>query len=95
MTLINENFLKLQQSYLFFETAKRVNEFQKENPEIDIIKMGIGDVTLPLPQSCIEAMEKALNEMGNADTFRGYGPAQGYEFLREKNSIFLTFRTGV
>lgn len=84
MAFVNENFLKLQKSYLFVEIAKRVEEFQKENPEIEIIKMGIGDVTLPLPQVCIDAMKKAVEELGDPATFRGYGPEQGYEFLREK-----------
>ena len=84
MAFVNENFLKLQKSYLFVEIAKRVEEFQKENPDIEIIKMGIGDVTLPLPQVCIDAMKKAVEELGDPATFRGYGPEQGYEFLREK-----------
>ncbi len=84
MAFVNENFLKLQKSYLFVEIAKRVEEFQKENPDTEIIRMGIGDVTLPLPQVCIHAMKKAVEEMGDPSTFRGYGPEQGYEFLREK-----------
>ena len=84
MAFVNENFLKLQKSYLFVEIAKRVEKFQKENPDIEIIKMGIGDVTLPLPQVCIDAMKKAVEELGDPATFRGYGPEQGYEFLREK-----------
>ena len=88
MAFVNENFLKLQKSYLFVEIAKRVEEFQKENPDIEIIKMGIGDVTLPLPQVCIDAMKKAVEEMGDPSTFRGYGPEQGYEFLREKIAKF-------
>lgn len=84
MIKINENFLKLQDSYLFSTIAKKVSEFQKENPDAKIIKLGIGDVTRPLTKSVITAMQKAVEEMGNSETFRGYGPEQGYEFLREK-----------
>lgn len=84
MIKINENFLKLQDSYLFSTIAKKVSEFQKENPDAKIIKLGIGDVTRPLAKSVITAMQKAVEEMGNRETFRGYGPEQGYEFLREK-----------
>ena len=86
MIKINENFLKLQDSYLFSTIAKKVSEFQNSNPEIKVIKLGIGDVTLPLPSSIVSAMEKAVLEMGEKDTFRGYGPEQGYEFLRKKIS---------
>ena len=88
MIKINENFLKLQDSYLFSTIAKKVNEFQKANPEVKVIKLGIGDVTLPLPSSIVSAMEKAVLEMGEKDTFRGYGPEQGYEFLRDKIAKF-------
>lgn len=84
MIKINENFLELQDSYLFSTIAKKVSEFQKENPDAKIIKLGIGDVTRPLTKSVITAMQKAVEEMGNSETFRGYGPEQGYEFLREK-----------
>ena len=80
MIKINENFEKIQASYLFSTVAKKVAEFQKNNPDAKIIKLGIGDVTRPLPKVCIEAM--AADEMGNAETFRGYGPEQGYDFLR-------------
>ncbi len=82
MIKINENFEKIQASYLFSTVAKKVAEFQKNNPDAKIIKLGIGDVTRPLPKVCIEAMKKAADEMGNAETFRGYGPEQGYDFLR-------------
>lgn len=82
MIKINENFEKIQASYLFSTVAKKVAEFQKNNPDAKIIKLGIGDVTRPLPKVCIEAMKKAADEMGNAATFRGYGPEQGYDFLR-------------
>ena len=78
---INENYLKLKSSYLFVEVARREAEFIKENPDADIIKMGIGDVTKPLVPAVVEAFSKAVDEMGDADTFMGYGPEQGYEFL--------------
>ncbi len=83
MIHINQNFLKLKASYLFSDIAKRVAAYQAENPEKTIIKLGIGDVTEPLPQACLDAFHKAVDEMGNRDTFRGYGPEQGYPFLRE------------
>ena len=82
MVKINENFEKIEASYLFSTVAKKVAEFQKNNPDKKVIKLGIGDVTRPLPKVCIEAMKKAADEMGKADTFRGYGPEQGYDFLR-------------
>jgi LL-diaminopimelate aminotransferase len=78
---INENYLKLKSSYLFVEVARREAEFRKANPDADIIKMGIGDVTKPLVPAVVEAFRNAVDEMGNADTFMGYGPEQGYEFL--------------
>ena len=84
MIKINENFLKLEQSYLFSTIAKKVAAFQKENPDKKVIKLGIGDVTRPLPSVVIEAMKKAAEEQGSAETFRGYGTEQGYDFLREK-----------
>ena len=82
MIHINENFFKLKSSYLFSEIAKRVGTFQKETPDAKIIRMGIGDVTEPLPPSIIKAFHNGVDEMANASTFRGYGPEQGYEFLR-------------
>ena len=84
MININENFLNLQDSYLFSTVAKKVAEFQKNNPDKRIIKLGIGDVTRPLVPVVLDAMHKAVDEMGKQETFRGYGPEQGYEFLREK-----------
>ena len=83
MAKINENFKDLKESYLFSTIAKKVAEFQKENPDKKIIKLGIGDVTRPIPKACIKAMEKAIQEMANSTTFKGYGPEQGYEFLRK------------
>jgi len=81
--MINQNFLKLQSSYLFSTIAKKVKTFKEEHPEKNVISLGIGDVTQPLPQACIEAMHKAVDEMASSATFRGYGPEQGYDFLRE------------
>ena len=83
MANINENYLNLQGSYLFANIAKRVNEYQTAHPDADIIRLGIGDVTLPLAPAIIDAMSKAVQEMGKAETFRGYGPEQGYDFLRQ------------
>lgn len=81
MALINENYIKLPGSYLFSEIARKVNEFKAANPQANIIRLGIGDVTKPLPQASIEALHKAVDEMADASTFRGYGPEQGYDFL--------------
>jgi LL-diaminopimelate aminotransferase len=83
---VNENYLKLKAGYLFPEIAKRVKIYSQSNKSAEIIKLGIGDVTEPLPRACIEAMGKALDEMGTIDGFRGYGPEQGYSWLREKIS---------
>ncbi len=85
MLKINEHYLKLQSSYLFAEIARRVNTFQQENPDKELIKLGIGDVTRALPPACIAAFHQAIDEMGADSTFRGYGPEQGYGFLREIN----------
>jgi LL-diaminopimelate aminotransferase len=82
MIRINENFLKLQAGYLFPEIGRRVAAYAAKRPEARIIKLGIGDVTEPLPPAIIEAMHKAVDEMAAGETFRGYGPEQGYEFLR-------------
>lgn len=79
---VNENFMKLPPSYLFVDIANKVDQFSKQHPEVEIIRMGIGDVTRPLPKAVVTAMQKAAEEMGNAETFRGYGPEAGYEFLR-------------
>ena len=83
MALVNKNYSNLKESYLFSQIASKVNEYMKENPDKKVIKMGIGDVTLPLAPSVIEAMQKAVSEMGTKETFRGYGPEQGYNFLHE------------
>ena len=84
MIKINENFLELQDSYLFATIAKKVAEYTKENPSKKIIKLGIGDVTRPIPEIVVNAMHKATDELAKSETFRGYGPEQGYDFLREK-----------
>ncbi len=83
MAYVNDNYLKLKAGYLFPEIARRVKEFSANNPSAKIIRMGIGDVTEPLPQACIQAMHAAVDEMANRDTFKGYGPEKGYDFLRE------------
>lgn len=81
---INENYFNLEESYLFSTVAKKVNEFIQNNPDKKVIRLGIGDVTLPLCKAVIEAMHNAVDEMSKKETFRGYGPEQGYDFLREK-----------
>ena len=83
MILINENFLELQDNYLFSTIAKKVLNYSKENPEKEIIKLGIGDVTRPIVPACLEAMHKAVDEIGTKEGFKGYGPEQGYDFLRK------------
>ena len=83
MARFNENFLELKESYLFSEVAKRVSTFKEKHPERSVIRLGIGDVTLPLGKAVVEAMHRAADEMGKAETFRGYGPEQGYDFLRK------------
>lgn len=82
MLRINENYLNLKESYLFSDIAKKVNEFQQGNPGVKIIKMGIGDVTRPLCQAVTDKMHEAVDEMGKAETFHGYGPEQGYGFIK-------------
>ena len=83
MPRINDNYLKLKAGYLFPEIGRRLRAFSQANPDSRIIRMGIGDVTEPLPPACIEAMHKAVDELSRRESFRGYGPEQGYEFLRE------------
>lgn len=84
MLTANENYKNVKQSYLFAEIGRRVNAYAEANPDKKVIRMGIGDVTLPLCDAVVSAMHKAVDEMGSADTFRGYGPEQGYSFLSEK-----------
>ncbi|WP_425059501.1 LL-diaminopimelate aminotransferase [Sporomusa carbonis] len=84
MALINDNYLKLPGSYLFAEIAKRVAKFKEDNPNANVIRLGIGDVTRPLPPAVIDGLHAAVDEMANEKTFRGYGPEQGYAFLIQK-----------
>lgn len=84
MITVNENYKKLKASYLFSDIARRVAEYAEKHPDKEIIKLGIGDVTRALPKACIAAFHKAVDEMGADSSFRGYGPEQGYEFLKEK-----------
>ncbi|MEN6411871.1 MAG: LL-diaminopimelate aminotransferase [Veillonellales bacterium] len=84
MALLNENYLKLPGSYLFAEIARRVTKFKQDNPAANIIRLGIGDVTRPLPPAVIDGLHAAVDEMAKEETFRGYGPEQGYQFLIEK-----------
>ena len=95
MIKINENFLELQENYLFATIAKKVAEYSKENPDKKIIKLGIGDVTRPIPEAIREAMKKATDEFKFQETFRGYGPEQGYDFLREKIKEYDYEKRGV
>ena len=83
MALVNEHFLKLPNNYLFADIAKKVNAFKVSHPKADVISLGIGDVTQPLCPAVIEAMHKAVDEMASKESFRGYGPEQGYQFLRD------------
>ncbi|MAR07673.1 MAG: LL-diaminopimelate aminotransferase [Cyanobium sp. NAT70] len=83
MVQVNDNYLKLKAGYLFPEIGRRVKLFGAANPEAALIRLGIGDVTEPLPLACREAMKSAIDEMGTADGFHGYGPEQGYAWLRE------------
>ena len=87
MATINSNYLKLKAGYLFPEIARRVQAFAAANPDANIIRLGIGDVTEPLPLACREAMIKAVQEMGDRSSFKGYGPEQGYAWLREKIAV--------
>ena len=87
MVQVNENYLKLKAGYLFPEISKRVTTYIQANSSSEIIKLGIGDVTEPLPKACRDAMSKAVNEMGTNEGFKGYGPEQGYEWLRKKISL--------
>ena len=83
MVKINENYLLLQNSYLFVEVNRRAAKYMEENPDKNVIKMGIGDVTKPLVPTVIKAFKDAVDEMAEADSFMGYGPEQGYDFLAE------------
>jgi len=84
MARINHNYLKLQGSYLFSTIGKKIREYEQEHPDKRIIRLGIGDVTQPLAPEIIQALHTAVDEMGSKDSFRGYAPDLGYEFLRSK-----------
>jgi LL-diaminopimelate aminotransferase len=84
LALVNQNYLKLKRSYLFSEIGRRVRAFQEGHPEVNVIRLGIGDVTQPLPPAVIRALHEAVEEMARPETFKGYGPEQGYPFLAEK-----------
>ena len=83
MVRVNEHYLKLRSSYLFVEIARRVKTFQEAHPDARIIRLGIGDVTQPLPGAVLRALHDAVDDMSRAETFKGYGPEAGYEFLSE------------
>lgn len=83
MFIANQNFNRLPESYLFSDVARKIKDFREANPESKVIRMDIGDVSLPLPECVVEAMIRAAAEMGQSASFHGYGPEQGYHFLRE------------
>ncbi len=92
---INSNYLNLKESYLFSDIARKVAEFKAANPDADVIKLGIGDVTLPLCKAVVDAMHTAADEMGEKSTFRGYGPEQGYAFLKDAIRDYYKAEDGV
>ncbi|OPX42139.1 LL-diaminopimelate aminotransferase [Ruminiclostridium hungatei] len=95
MAFVNENHLKLPGNYLFAEIGKRVNTFKDENPDAEVIRLGIGDVTRPLPMACIEAMHKAVDDMSKVETFKGYPEYEGYDFLINKIVEFDYKKRGI
>ncbi|MBP5731418.1 MAG: LL-diaminopimelate aminotransferase, partial [Bacteroidaceae bacterium] len=95
MSFLNENFLLLAPNYLFADVAKKVSTYKAQHPDADIISLGIGDVTQPLCPAVIEAMHRATDEMASAQTFRGYGPENGYAFLREAIARDLRLSRGI
>lgn len=88
MISINKNFTQLSQNYLFAEIARRVAQYKEANPDKHVISLGIGDVTRPLVPEVVKAMHRAVDDESSADTFHGYGPEQGYSFLRDKIAEF-------
>ncbi|MGM9676605.1 MAG: LL-diaminopimelate aminotransferase, partial [Butyricicoccus sp.] len=89
---MNHNFSNIAQSYLFSTIAKKVADYTAANPDKNVIRLGIGDVTLPLPQVAIDAMHAAVDEQSKQGTFRGYGPEQGYDFLKESIQAYYGMR---
>ncbi|MBN2153326.1 MAG: aminotransferase class I/II-fold pyridoxal phosphate-dependent enzyme, partial [Candidatus Lokiarchaeota archaeon] len=83
MARINENYHKLQSRYLFSEIGKRTRDYMERNPKAPVIKLGIGDTTQPLPPAIVKAFHDGVDEMARGETYKGYGPEQGYDFLRE------------
>ena len=92
---INQNYKKLKESYLFSDIAKKTAAYKAEHPEADIIRLGIGDVTLPLCNAVVDALHTAADEMGAKDTFKGYGPEQGYGFLKDAIKDYYKTEDGV
>lgn len=95
MILINQNFTKLPQTYLFTEIGRRVGAYRDMHPEANVISLGIGDVTLPLGSTVTDAMKKAADDLSSPETFHGYGPEQGYPFLREKIALYDYQKHGI
>ncbi len=95
MVNVNDNFTKLPASDLFSQVAARISAFLAENPGVEVIRMGIGDVTRPVCQAAIDAMHKAVDDEASAATFHGYGPEQGYAFLRDKIAEYDYNRRGI
>ena len=93
MARINDNYRKLQAGYLFPEIGRRTREFAASNPDANVIRLGIGDITLPLMPVVVQAIQDAAAEMGRDDGVHGYGPEQGYEFLREARIVAVSVRT--
>lgn len=95
MATINKNYANIKESYLFSDVAKRINAYKAAHPDADIIRMGIGDVTQPLVKPVVDKLISAAKEMGVKETFRGYGPEQGYSFLKEKIAAYYSKEMGV
>ena len=89
---MNHNFSNIAQSYLFSTVAKKVADYTAAHPDKKVIRLGIGDVTLPLPQVAIDAMHAAVDEQSKQETFHGYGPEQGYDFLKESIQAYYAMR---
>ena len=89
---LNPYYSDLKDSYLFIDIARRINAYKESNPDADIIRLGIGDVTRPLAQPVVQALKQAAEDMGEAATFHGYGPEQGYSFLREGITAYYAKR---
>ena len=95
MARINDHYLKLKAGYLFPEIGRRVSRFADANPDASLIRLGIGDVTEPLPPAIVKAMHEAVDEMAERQSFRGYGPEQGYDFLRKAIATHVYKQRGV